>query len=422
MGCSQSSTISEAEAVRQPAQHAHAFPTKEAIMRNPNLRQAHFKTTATSLAPAESPASESAVQKLEDIRRCVLQVGDDRMLECDGPSLQKDYDSWQHEVDAHDLKAMKDGHAVPVNRTADQHLAKKMKSSISELTEDPAKLKRAVQLRRMSREEIAAYRNVLSLNGVEGSKEENKNAKKKATASASPVSFVRILRFPCETAVETEMLSGAAEALVWHLGKVRAKRGAGSSASLSNRPEKEQSLRPSTVAVVQSVSALFRMLWKGVLLPDASGQRELEKICRFRLSLGSERSNYADQHTLMQLRLSFLRPATEQSSKRGMRTKKSQFLPILHSLWTHGWTFPYMAPELFDSKTKITEKIDVWAMGCIFVEICGGPLPYETITTLADLTKEMLIKRRTPDIPEFILGTMREICGRPAPFKQPLTV
>ncbi|CAE7928741.1 DYRK4 [Symbiodinium sp. KB8] len=69
-----------------------------------------------------------------------------------------------------------------------------------------------------------------------------------------------------------------------------------------------------------------------------------------------------------------------------------------------------MAPELFDSKTKITEKIDalVWAMGCIFVEVpsfdiltvgdvlmlvCGGPLPYENITTLADLTKEMLINR-----------------------------
>mmetsp|Transcript_62683 Transcript_62683/g.149583 ORF Transcript_62683/g.149583 Transcript_62683/m.149583 type:complete len:632 (-) Transcript_62683:45-1940(-) len=72
----------------------------------------------------------------------------------------------------------------------------------------------------------------------------------------------------------------------------------------------------------------------------------------------------------------------------------------------------YMAPELFDCKTKITEKIDVWAMGCIFVEICGGPLPYEKITTLADLTKEMLIKRRTPDIPEFITGHLRDVCSR----------
>lgn len=70
----------------------------------------------------------------------------------------------------------------------------------------------------------------------------------------------------------------------------------------------------------------------------------------------------------------------------------------------------YMAPELFDCKTKITEKIDVWAMGCIFVEVCGGPLPYEKITTLAELTKEMLIKRRTPSIPEFITGQMRDVC------------
>lgn len=62
----------------------------------------------------------------------------------------------------------------------------------------------------------------------------------------------------------------------------------------------------------------------------------------------------------------------------------------------------YMAPELFDSKTKITEKIDVWAMGCIFVEICGGPLPYEDIQTLADLTREMLVNGRPPDVPAYI--------------------
>lgn len=69
----------------------------------------------------------------------------------------------------------------------------------------------------------------------------------------------------------------------------------------------------------------------------------------------------------------------------------------------------YMAPELFDSKTKITEKIDVWAMGCIFVEICGGPLPYETISTLADLTREMLVNKKTPDVPHFIPPEVRVV-------------
>jgi serine/threonine protein kinase len=72
----------------------------------------------------------------------------------------------------------------------------------------------------------------------------------------------------------------------------------------------------------------------------------------------------------------------------------------------------YMAPELFDCKTKITEKIDVWAMGCIFVEIFGGPLPYESINTLADLTREMLVHRRKPDVPEFIFGEIRSIISR----------
>merc|ERR1719326_2478968 len=58
----------------------------------------------------------------------------------------------------------------------------------------------------------------------------------------------------------------------------------------------------------------------------------------------------------------------------------------------------YMAPELFDCKTKITEKVDIWAMGCIFIEIFGGPLPYGGVNTLAELTREMLVNKRTPTI------------------------
>jgi len=68
-----------------------------------------------------------------------------------------------------------------------------------------------------------------------------------------------------------------------------------------------------------------------------------------------------------------------------------------------------MAPELFDCKTKITEKIDIWALGCIFVEIFGGPLPYESINNLADLTREMLVHRRTPDVPEHIFEEIRVV-------------
>ncbi|CAJ1390167.1 unnamed protein product [Effrenium voratum] len=69
----------------------------------------------------------------------------------------------------------------------------------------------------------------------------------------------------------------------------------------------------------------------------------------------------------------------------------------------------YMAPELFDSKSKITEKVDIWSMGCIFTEINGGPLPYEGINTLAELTREMLVNRRTPSIPPFVAEPLQVV-------------
>jgi len=67
----------------------------------------------------------------------------------------------------------------------------------------------------------------------------------------------------------------------------------------------------------------------------------------------------------------------------------------------------YMAPELFDCKTKITEKVDIWAMGCIFIEIFGGPLPYEGINTLPDLTREMLLHKRPPSLPRHLPDTLK---------------
>jgi len=69
----------------------------------------------------------------------------------------------------------------------------------------------------------------------------------------------------------------------------------------------------------------------------------------------------------------------------------------------------YMAPELFDSKFKITEKVDIWSTGCIFTEIFGGPLPYQGINTLADLTREMLVNRRVPAIPAQIADPVQNI-------------
>jgi len=66
----------------------------------------------------------------------------------------------------------------------------------------------------------------------------------------------------------------------------------------------------------------------------------------------------------------------------------------------------YMAPELFDDKLKITEKIDIWAMGCIFIEIFGGPLPYEGCNNLADLTRAILVEHRAPYVPAHLVPAL----------------
>eukprot|EP01067_Filipodium_phascolosomae_P001062 Filipodium_phascolosomae@DN174_c0_g1_i1.p1 len=70
----------------------------------------------------------------------------------------------------------------------------------------------------------------------------------------------------------------------------------------------------------------------------------------------------------------------------------------------------YMAPELFDERSRhITEKIDVWAMGCILIEIFGGPLPYEGCNTLPELMRMMLMDLRIPYIPPNVPAELQSV-------------
>ena len=67
-----------------------------------------------------------------------------------------DYDSWKHDVDEYDVKALGDGKSLPVNRTADQHIAMQTRNALQYLTEDPAMLKRLVTKHRMANDNISA--------------------------------------------------------------------------------------------------------------------------------------------------------------------------------------------------------------------------------------------------------------------------
>ncbi|CAJ1442689.1 unnamed protein product [Effrenium voratum] len=56
----------------------------------------------------------------------------------------------------------------------------------------------------------------------------------------------------------------------------------------------------------------------------------------------------------------------------------------------------YMAPELFDSRGKITEKVDVWALGCLMVEIISSRLPHEECTSIQQVMTKTLVEKQLP--------------------------
>jgi len=73
---------------------------------------------------------------------------------------------------------------------------------------------------------------------------------------------------------------------------------------------------------------------------------------------------------------------------------------IARKLDGEGGSPRYMAPECYDAKIgKLTEKVDIWAAGCILIELFGGVLPYADCLTMPQLTARILVEKRPPDVP-----------------------
>lgn len=56
----------------------------------------------------------------------------------------------------------------------------------------------------------------------------------------------------------------------------------------------------------------------------------------------------------------------------------------------------YMAPELFDCRGKITEKVDIWALGCLALEVVSGRMPHEECTSIQQVMTKTLVERQPP--------------------------
>jgi len=59
----------------------------------------------------------------------------------------------------------------------------------------------------------------------------------------------------------------------------------------------------------------------------------------------------------------------------------------------------YMAPEQFEDAARITEKVDIWQMGCIMLELFCSTKPFETFSGVQQLISELLVRKRPPAVP-----------------------
>lgn len=63
----------------------------------------------------------------------------------------------------------------------------------------------------------------------------------------------------------------------------------------------------------------------------------------------------------------------------------------------------YMAPECWDAALgSLTEKMDIWSMGCVLLELHGEQLPYANCTSMVQLSAMILVEKRPPAIPESV--------------------
>lgn len=61
----------------------------------------------------------------------------------------------------------------------------------------------------------------------------------------------------------------------------------------------------------------------------------------------------------------------------GMAVRKSELENWKPTKKGQGGTPAYMAPEIWENKERITEKVDIWAAGCVLYAMIYGSLPFK---------------------------------------------
>jgi tRNA A-37 threonylcarbamoyl transferase component Bud32 len=82
----------------------------------------------------------------------------------------------------------------------------------------------------------------------------------------------------------------------------------------------------------------------------------------------------------------------------GISQTKGTLTSALH---TKAGTYNWMAPEMMESNSSYTEKVDVWSFGMVLYELATNTIPYDYCKdNVPFLTREVCDKKKTPPIPE----------------------
>merc|ERR1712048_1023175 len=82
---------------------------------------------------------------------------------------------------------------------------------------------------------------------------------------------------------------------------------------------------------------------------------------------------------------------------------------------TEGGSPRYMAPEVFDPRYKLTEKLDIWALGCLIVEVLVDRMPHEDCSTIQQVAAKVLVKQLPPFDESWANGITPEVVGLVTP-------